>query len=181
MKVLHARRGPLQGNAYQVGARTLIGRDPECDIQLVDREASRKHACVLEQDDGSILLRDLASQNGTRVGGESVREALLSIGDEVEIGDTCFELREVDEALARTQEIDMKLISGSAQAVTVAATLSEEDRAGIMAVLQERRAAAERAREGKGCCDSPLAERARQEGWPHCPACGGAPGSLQKP
>lgn len=174
MKVLHAKQGALEGNAYGIGSRTLIGRDPECDIQVLDRAASRKHACVLEQDDGTVLLRDLASQNGTRVGDEEVREALLSPGDEITIGDTVFEYREVDDDLVATQELDMKLLSGPAKAPTMAADLTEEDRAEIMAVLQERREAAAAAKRGEPCCQDPLAERARKEGWPHCPACGTA-------
>jgi predicted component of type VI protein secretion system len=174
MKVLHAKQGPLEGNAYGIGSRTLIGRDPECDIQVLDRSASRKHACVLEQDDGTVLLRDLASQNGTRVGDEDVREALLSPGDRITIGDTVFEYREVDDELIATQELDMKLLSGPAQAATMAEHLSEQERAEIMAVLHERREAAAAAKRGEPCCQDPLAARARQEGWPHCPACGTA-------
>ena len=90
MKVLYVKSGPLEGNAYGIGPRTLIGRSPECDIQVIDREASRKHAAVLELDDGSVLVRDLASQNGTYLSDEPIKEALLSPGDQLAIGVEAF-------------------------------------------------------------------------------------------
>lgn len=148
--VLVVKSGSLEGNVYPIAGRTLIGRDAECDIQVLDSGVSRKHACVLEQDDGSVLLRDLASHNGTYVRGKRTTEALLSQGDELKIGDSLFEYRSVLGDADQTSEIDIKLVSGPAQASTATMPLS--------AVL---------------CCDSPLALRALSERWRFCPACGG--------
>jgi pSer/pThr/pTyr-binding forkhead associated (FHA) protein len=116
--VLVAKTGALQGNVYTIGGRTLIGRDAECDIQLLDVSVSRKHACVLEQDDGSVLIRDLKSHNGILVRGQRLTEALLAQGDELTIGDTRFELRNVIGDSEKTAELDIKQISGPAQATT---------------------------------------------------------------
>jgi predicted component of type VI protein secretion system len=162
MNLLVAKTGPLEGNTYTIAGRTLIGRDAECDIQVIDRGVSRKHACVLEQDDGSVLVR-----------GERVVEALLSPGDEIMLGDSCFEYRVGDPDTARTEEIDIKLVSGPAQASTHTATsFSQSDRDEILARVKAEQAARAGKPAGRAaqCCDSPLAAQARAQS---CPACGG--------
>ncbi len=54
-----------------------LGRHPNNTIQLLDKIVSKEH-CILEQRDGSFILRDLGSLNGTYVNGERVRgETLL--------------------------------------------------------------------------------------------------------
>lgn len=49
----------------------VIGRAPECDVQLADVSASRRHS-GLAIAEGVVTLRDLGSQNGTLVNGEPV-------------------------------------------------------------------------------------------------------------
>lgn len=158
MKVLVATSGPMNGDVFAIAGRTLIGRDGECDIQVVDRHASRRHACVLELDDGTILLRDLKSQNGTLLRGEPIKEAVLEPGDEIGIGASRFELRIMDDAEVQAREPSLRLITGPALAATISGGVppARSKSAGTTGV----------------CCDSPLAARARREGWLHCPACG---------
>lgn len=69
----------------------LIGRHPECDIQLTNLPISRFHCCVALAYD-RILIRDLGSRNGLRVNGLVVEEAQLFSGDEVAIGPVIFRL-----------------------------------------------------------------------------------------
>jgi predicted component of type VI protein secretion system len=78
MKVLLAKVGPLAGNSFPIGGRTLIGRDADCDIQVIDKGVSRKHACVIEQDDGSVLVRDLRSHNCFRLATRSASASRAS-------------------------------------------------------------------------------------------------------
>jgi len=167
--VLVAKTGALEGNVYTIGGRTLIGRDAECDIQLLDASVSRKHACVLEQDDGSVLIRDLKSHNGILVRGQRMIEALLSQGDELTIGDTRFEFRNVIGDAAKTVELDIKLISGPAQANTSTMPLSASDLAEISSEAEKNKVSL--------CCDSPLAQVARKGAWSFCPACGASTAS----
>lgn len=182
MRVLVAKSGPLEGNSFPIGVRTVIGRDSDCDIQVIDRGISRKHACVIVQDDGSVLVRDLRSQNGTMVGGERVVEAVLALGDEIGIGDSRFVFA-FDEDYERRSEIEIKLVSGPATASTVSATLTQDDREEIMARVRASRAAqttkadpepppAQEPPQAKPCCGSPLAREARAQHWKYCPACG---------
>jgi hypothetical protein len=63
----------------------VIGRSPECAIFLDDVTVSRKHA-VFTQDGDRWKLDDQGSLNGTFVNRERVDTALLSDGDELQIG-----------------------------------------------------------------------------------------------
>src|SRR5437588_4009932 len=63
----------------------LIGRDPECDIQIDSRNISRRHCCIAQVND-YLVVRDLGSTNGVRVNGVRVLEGRLTSGDELTIG-----------------------------------------------------------------------------------------------
>lgn len=75
-------------------AIVLFGRGQECDVVLAaSRKVSRKHCCIAQIDD-RYVVRDLGSMNGLRVNGAQVeREALLSTGDELCIGDQVFRMQ----------------------------------------------------------------------------------------
>src|SRR5436190_13867869 len=76
------------GNRIKVGENPVsIGRLPECDIVLADKNVSRRHAEVRRQDD-AIMVFDLGSMNGTRVNGSGVKERVLADGDEITVGQT---------------------------------------------------------------------------------------------
>lgn len=67
----------------------LIGRHPECDVQIRSTKVSRKHCAVAEVDvDGESMLcvRDLDSTNGTRINGTIITEGRLKANDELTIG-----------------------------------------------------------------------------------------------
>ena len=63
----------------------LLGRHPECDIQIDSRKVSRRHCCIAQVDD-YLVVRDLDSTNGIRINGERVVEGKLHPGDELTIG-----------------------------------------------------------------------------------------------
>jgi hypothetical protein len=69
----------------QIGARTLIGRSPECDVFLDDVTVSRRHAELLH-DGEQVMIRDLGSLNGTFVNRRRIEEAVLEDDDELQIG-----------------------------------------------------------------------------------------------
>ncbi len=66
--------------------QAVIGRDLDCDIPLVSRSVSRRHALV-EKTAGGWVVRDLGSANGTCVDGARVTEAPLVSGADVRFGD----------------------------------------------------------------------------------------------
>jgi pSer/pThr/pTyr-binding forkhead associated (FHA) protein len=63
----------------------VIGRSPECGIFLDDVTVSRRHA-VFTQEGDHWKLEDQGSLNGTYVNRERVDSAVLSDGDEIQIG-----------------------------------------------------------------------------------------------
>ena len=70
-----------------------IGRREDNLVHLPDRNVSRRHARLVQRD-GSVLLEDLRSANGTLVNGVRITEAVpLADGDLVRIGDYGVALR----------------------------------------------------------------------------------------
>ncbi len=84
--------GGFEGMEYALTSdETLIGRNPNTDITLLDENISREHAIVLlDEETGAYTIEDLQSSNGTKVNGKRVRSAALVDADEVEIGNTRF-------------------------------------------------------------------------------------------
>lgn len=92
--VLRVISGPMAGHSAHIpGDRPLlVGRAPESDLSITsDGELSALHFSV-EQIDGSYLLRDLGSRNGTQVNRERAREVSLRDGDKIRAGATLFEV-----------------------------------------------------------------------------------------
>jgi pSer/pThr/pTyr-binding forkhead associated (FHA) protein len=67
--------------------RTVIGRSRECDVQIEDPSASRRHAEV-RQEGTAYWIVDLDSTNGLEVNGLRVKRAKLGHGDKITIGST---------------------------------------------------------------------------------------------
>ena len=67
----------------------LLGRHPECDIQIDSRKISRRHCCIAQVDD-YLVVRDLDSTNGIRINGIRVIEGKLHTGDELTVGNTRY-------------------------------------------------------------------------------------------
>src|SRR5436190_2265262 len=69
----------------------LLGRHPECDIQIESRKISRRHCCIAQVDD-YLVVRDLGSTNGIRINGVRVLEGRLHGSDELTIGSSRFKV-----------------------------------------------------------------------------------------
>lgn len=67
-------------------ARTL-GSAPTTDVVVADRAVSKLHAALSPREDG-LWVKDLASRNGTFVGGVKVVEARVPHGTSVRVGTT---------------------------------------------------------------------------------------------
>src|SRR5882762_204348 len=67
----------------------LIGRDPECDIQIDSRKISRRHCCIAQVND-YLVVRDLGSTNGIRINDLRVQEGALKAGDQLMIGGNLY-------------------------------------------------------------------------------------------
>ena len=63
-----------------------IGRSPEATLVLSDAQVSRMHARI-DQVDGTLLLRDLQSRNGTFLNARLLEDAEpIAVGDEIDLG-----------------------------------------------------------------------------------------------
>ncbi|HEY2526250.1 MAG TPA: FHA domain-containing protein [Candidatus Binataceae bacterium] len=72
------------------GGPTTLGRAIDNDIVLADASVSRHHAAIVPQN-GGFALRDLASQNGTFVRGQKIKDICqLANGDDLRLGDAPF-------------------------------------------------------------------------------------------
>jgi MoxR-like ATPase len=67
------------------GGRIVIGRSEECDLQIAETSISRKHAELIEGDEGWVM-HDLDSRNGVFFGGERVKKAKLKDGSKIRLG-----------------------------------------------------------------------------------------------
>ncbi|MFQ5545571.1 MAG: FHA domain-containing protein, partial [Acidiferrobacterales bacterium] len=64
-----------------VGSETLIGRGDEADLPLGEARVSRKHAVIKVNSDGTVVIEDQGSSNGTFVNGAKVDKHQLEDGD----------------------------------------------------------------------------------------------------
>jgi pSer/pThr/pTyr-binding forkhead associated (FHA) protein len=78
--------GGRTGETFRpAGERTRIGRSPDCEIFLDDVTVSRNHAVLVERD-GSFVVEDQGSLNGTFVNRRRIDNQKLENGDELQIG-----------------------------------------------------------------------------------------------
>lgn len=67
----------------------MVGRSPECDIQLTDDCVSRMHCRIVAGKEG-VVISDLDSTNGTYVNGTAISAGILRDADRVKIGRSIF-------------------------------------------------------------------------------------------
>ena len=80
------------------GARTVLGRAPDCEVIIDDEGVSRRHAFI-ERRGEALFLVDNNSTNGVYCNGEQVQgEQYLTDGDKVQVGsDTILKFSYQDE------------------------------------------------------------------------------------
>ncbi len=78
--------------------RTILGRDPSCDVTVEDNAASRTHAAI-DADETGYHIIDLGSTNGTYVNDELVRDRrVLRGGELIRLGSTILKfMSSIDE------------------------------------------------------------------------------------
>ena len=78
----------MNGRNYAIdGAKAVLGRSKDCDVQVEDGNVSRRHA-ELRREGSTWWLVDLDSTNGTELNGKRVQRAKLSDGDTITLGAT---------------------------------------------------------------------------------------------
>ena len=70
----------------------VFGRTEGCDIQILEKLISRRHASIEKKGD-QYFLNDLGSSNGTLLNGLFINsESLIKNGDKIKIGESQFEV-----------------------------------------------------------------------------------------
>src|SRR4051794_26555948 len=94
LRTLVVTEGSLRGTTLTLSqAPVLIGRAPECTLELDDDSASGRHPRLFPQD-GAWVAEDLGSTNGTFLGGARLTEPTrIEAGVPVRVGRTVLELR----------------------------------------------------------------------------------------
>ena len=81
LPVLIGQTGMLNGLRWLINGDLTIGREPDCNVVIADRQVSRYHARLTTTPKG-LLLEDLGSKNGTYLNGKLVSDpAYLQDGD----------------------------------------------------------------------------------------------------
>ena len=93
---LRFQNGEREGESVPISSpRFTVGRRPGNTLQIQDSSVSGQHAELLVTEEG-LLLRDLGSTNGTRLGGRKVTEARPAHGDQVSFGSINATLEDTD-------------------------------------------------------------------------------------
>jgi serine phosphatase RsbU (regulator of sigma subunit) len=117
--------------------QNVIGRLPECAIQLQSNMVSRKHAEVAKSD-GKFLVRDLGSGNGTFLNGKKVETpTALKHNDRLKVGPMLFRF-ETDEPQPPAAEIqESDFLADDSEGSTIMATATNLDGFGMLDVAPE--------------------------------------------
>ena len=87
--------GKNKGLSYFLKSeRIILGRGPNCDIQVYDVKSSREHA-ELKRLGPTFILTDLSSQNGTIVNDHRVSQQTLADNDLIVIGQTVYKYSKI--------------------------------------------------------------------------------------
>jgi len=98
MYILEVLNGPLDGKTWSFDHEITIGRDDAVAGACIklDRYISRRHAQLREEGDGLVLM-DLASRNGTKVGDQAVSAQMpIGLGDRFQVGRTLLRVRRAE-------------------------------------------------------------------------------------
>ena len=107
-----------------LGNEAVIGREKSNNIYINDERASRRHAKITKEPDGSFLLVDMGSRNGMIVNGEKVSRRKLIDKDRIVIGRTTLVYNESASVSAQTP------VQPAASAETLKMTADDPSRLG---------------------------------------------------
>jgi hypothetical protein len=93
--VLVAVGGELKGQIFELrDGENQLGRQHDCEVQLVERRVSRRHARILHRE-GLFVIEPLNDRNPTFLNGEPTTGSELMDGDLIRLGRTLLRFRPV--------------------------------------------------------------------------------------
>jgi two-component system cell cycle response regulator len=106
--------GAEAGSVFRLGASTVVGRSPECEVHIDHVGISRRHARILREAETDYVVQDLGSRNGTTVRGQPITSTRLADGDRIGFGPVFFRFALADEkeVLALKQRYEFSVVDG---------------------------------------------------------------------
>lgn len=99
---------------FELGKKRILTLGKRSDNDIIiswDKTVSRNHIQIECTEDNQYLLRDLNSTNGTLINALKVKEAYLSQGDLIQIGETKIEFQAFDEKV-QIEPSDQEVFGG---------------------------------------------------------------------
>ena len=97
MYKLVAVAGLLRGKEFSLNeGSNLLGRDPECDVNLEIKGVSKNHLTITVTGDVAYL-KDLGSSNGTFLNGSLFKSGTINTGDKIALPDIILQVVFVEE------------------------------------------------------------------------------------
>lgn len=104
------------------GRKTVIGRRDDCQVRVPLPGISRQHCEIVVAGD-RVMIRDLASSNGTYVNNRRVNEATLKPGDRLTVGSIIFTIQ----INGKPADVALAPSSSATETATGSMLLGEED------------------------------------------------------
>ncbi len=121
------------------GEEILIGRHPDCGVQLESNAVSRRHARVFVQD-GQYAIEDLGSGNGTFVNGQAIESATpLKSQDRIKLGPVLMRFEEGSATVVSDVETTMVGVSLDYDEATIMASVETGGGFGELGVRSEEK------------------------------------------
>jgi len=127
LPVVEVRVGDSRGVPLQV-TPLVVGVQPDCDIVLGDPGVSRRH-CRLSLDGHGVLVEDLASKNGTFVGGIEVNRAWVPLNVPILVGATQLVIRQLGGTIDVPLSVDTQFGGALGASVPMRALFARLERA----------------------------------------------------
>jgi diguanylate cyclase (GGDEF)-like protein len=106
--------GAEAGSVFRLGASTVVGRSPDCEVHIDHAGISRRHARIVREGEMEYVVQDLGSRNGTTVRGQPITRSQLVDGDRLGFGPVFFRFALADEkeVLALKQRYEFSVVDG---------------------------------------------------------------------
>ena len=121
-------------------AQTLVGRESR-QLPITDNTVSRRHCELYPTDDGTWMIKDLGSANGTWINGQRVeRTANLRLGDQIRVGRTILVFG-AQPGISRGQKGDVRLVGVDAMDSSIMHAIPSSEDSMVLAVPEPAAAA----------------------------------------
>ncbi len=134
--VLNYRKGNENWRTYPLDEEeTVIGRNPDCQLVLDDREASRRHVRV-DYKDNRFWLLDLGATNGTQLEGEPLaprQKYPIHLGQTFQVGSYAIYISRASQAAGK---VDRRALAPRRVSITPGApAVDGGEQAGVMTMM----------------------------------------------